>query len=138
MTIPLEWSFNPWRDRPGGAVAAGACGAFACVAVASLDLPPLVTLGLGIAIVGSLSPLLSPARCRVDDGGVWRRRTFVIERRAWSEIKRCVPRAAGLLVSPYPIPHWLDRYRSLLLPIPRRQRDRVMADLREQLARHGF
>ena len=61
MTLdPLEWSFNPWRDRPLAAAAAVLMTLGMCLVIASLAEPPLVRLILGLAVLGTLSPVLSP------------------------------------------------------------------------------
>ena len=138
MMAPLEWSFNPWRDRPLAAASAAAAGLGACLAVATLGQPPVLTLALCLALLASLSPLLAPARCRVDEQGLSRGGPFGSQRRTWSELKRCVPRPAGLLASTYARPHWFDAYRGLLLPLPHRDRETLMVELTARLARHGF
>lgn len=136
--VPLEWSFNPWRDRPLAAIAAVLMTLGMCLLIASLGEPPLVRLILGLAVLGTLSPGLSPARCRVDDDGIQMRGPFGTARRRWSELRRAATRPAGLLLSPYARPHWLDPYRGLLLPMPARGRDSLLAELRERLGAHGL
>ena len=136
--VPLEWSFNPWRDRPLAAVAASLMTVAMCLVIASLGEPPLVRLLLGLAVLGTLSPVLSPARCRVDDDGIQMRGPFGTARRRWSELRRVATRPAGVLLSPYARPHWLDPYRGLLLPIPSRGHEGLLADLRGRLAAHGL
>ena len=135
---PLEWSFNPWRDRPWAAVAASLMTVAMCLVIASLGEPALVRLILGLAVLGTLSPVLSPARCRVDDDGIQMRGPFGTARRRWSELRRVATRPAGVLLSPYARPHWLDPYRGLLLPMPARDREGLLADLRGRLAAHGL
>ena len=134
----LEWSFNPWRDRPLAAAAAALITVGMCLLIASLAEPPLVRIVLGLAVLGTLSPVLSPARCRVDDDGVQLRGPLGTIRRRWDELRRSSPRPAGLLLSPYAQPHWLETYRGLLLPMPTRGRETLLADLRERLSAHGL
>ena len=136
--VPLEWGFNPWRDRPLAAIAATLMTLAMCLVIASLDEPALVRLILGLAVLGTLSPVLSPAYCRVDDDGIQMRGPFGTARRRWSELKRAATRPAGLLLSPYARPHWLDPYRGLLLPMPSRDREGLLADLRGRLEAHGL
>ena len=139
MTLdPLEWSFNPWRDRPLAAAAATLMTVGMCLVIASLAEPPLVRLVLGLAVLGTLSPVLSPARCRVDDDGIQKRGPFGTARRRWSELRRVSARPAGMLLSPYARPHWLDPYRGLLLPMPARGRASLLAALRGRLEAHGL
>lgn len=135
---PLEWSFNPWRDRPLVAVAAVSVTLGICLLIVSLDEPPLVRLILGLAVLGALSPVLSPSRCRVDDQGIELHGPFGTSRRRWSDLRRVAPRPAGVLASPYPRPHWLDSYRGLLLPTRTGDRDALLIELRGRLEAHGI
>jgi len=134
----LEWSFNPWRDRPLRAAAAALITVAMGLLVASLAEAPLVRAALGLAVLGTLSPVLSPARCRVDDQGVQKRSPFGTVRRPWSELRRAAARPAGLLLSPYARPHWLDPYRGVLLPLPSRGREGLLADIEGRLHDHGL
>ncbi|MGH7730825.1 MAG: PH domain-containing protein [Candidatus Eiseniibacteriota bacterium] len=137
-SVPLEWSFNPWRERPLAAIAAALMTLGMCLLIASLGEPPLVRVILGIAVLGTLSPVLSPARCRVDDEGVAMRGPFGTARRRWSDLKRVAARPAGVMVSPYARPHWLDPFRGLLLPMPERERETLLDELRGRLDAHGL
>jgi hypothetical protein len=134
----LEWSFNPWRDRPLAAGAGALMTLGICLVVASLSEPLAVRVVLGLAVLGTLSPVLSPARCRVDEEGVERRGPLGTVRRPWATLRRAATRPAGVLVSPYARPHWLDPYRGLLLPLPSRDRDALLADLAARLHDHGL
>ena len=84
----LEWSFNPWRDRPRAAFAALGFAIGIALLVATLAEPPVVRLGLGLAAVAALLPMLVPARCRVDGDGVSRRDPLGTAHRRWTELKR--------------------------------------------------
>ena len=139
MSAPaLEWRVNPWRDEPRRATAAALAGLGLCAVVVSLGEAPLFTGALCLAVLGALSPLLSPAECRVDDEGVSRRGPFGRERRAWGQLRRAQRAPAGLLVSPYAASHWLDGPRGLLLPLPRRDRETLLAGIETHLERHGL
>lgn len=134
----LEWSFNPWRERPGLSAMAAVLALGMCAAVIQLGEATLLTVALAIAAIGSLSPALSPARCRVDDAGAARGGPFGWDRRAWRDLRRAVPRAGALMLSPYARRHWLDPYRALLLPLPATERARLLAELKPVLERHGL
>jgi hypothetical protein len=134
----LEWSFNPWRERPGHSLVAALIAVALCAALMSLRQERLLTIALSVAAIFSLSPLYSPARCRVDDVGAARGGPLGWERRRWEEIRRAVLSPPVLALSPYTTHHWLDRYRALMLPLPARDRDRLVAELRPMLQRHGL
>jgi len=137
-TAALEWRVNPWRERPRAAATAAAGGLGACVLVVSLGEATLLSAALCLAVLGALSPLLSPAECRVDDEGVSRRGPFGHERRAWRELRRAHAAPDGLLVSPYAASHWLDATRGLVLPLPRGDREALLAGIAPHLERHGL
>ena len=134
----LEWSFNPWRERPLAACAGAVMTLGICLLVASLAQPLLVRLVLGLTVLGTLSPALSPARCRVDEQGVEKRGPLGTERRAWGALRRSATWSAGVLVSPYARPHWLESYRGLVLPLPARGRDALLAELTACFHDHGL
>jgi hypothetical protein len=109
-----------------------------CVLVLRMQLSVLFALGLCIVAVSALSPLLTPARCRVDAAGVGRRGALGWSLRAWDDIRRAAAQPAGLLVSPFIRPHWLDPYRSLFLPFPASRRESLTHETRRRLKEHGF
>jgi hypothetical protein len=137
-TAPLEWSVNPWRDRPWRAVVATLFGLGLCLVVLALGEPTLLETALCVAVIASLSPVLSPARLRVDEEGVSRRGPFGLDRRPWNELRRAVPGRPGILLSPFGRPHWLDPFRGLWLPLPSRDGEALLATLRERLREHGL
>lgn len=134
----LEWSFNPWRERPGASSLAAVVALGLCLALWSLGEAPLFTAALSAAAIASFSPLLSPARCRVNGVCAARGGPFGWERRAWRDVRRAVLRPAALMLSPYGARHWLEPYRALWLPLPARDRERLTAALRPVLERHGL
>jgi len=133
----LVWSFNPWRDRPLAATAAALITVGLCLAIGTLREPPLLRAILGLAVLATLSPALSHAHCRVDAEGVAVQGPFGTARRRWGDVKRVAARPAGVLVSPFERPSWLDSYRGLLLPVPPAGRDALLAELRGRLVSHG-
>ena len=135
---PVEWSFNPWRERPARSALAALLALGLCVLVLSWRESIVLSAALCMAAVASLSPLLTPLECRVDHDGVARRGPLGWERRRWSEIRRAVLRRAGLLVSPYAAPHWLDGTRGLYLPLPAATREALAPSIAPHLQRHGF
>ena len=108
-----------------------------CLAVAWLGVPVVVTLGLCLATLGSLSPAFSPSRCRLDALGAGRRGPFGWERRRWPEIRRAVAGRRAIVLSPHARPHWLDAFHALVLPLPTREAAPDPEQVRHVLERHG-
>jgi hypothetical protein len=135
---PVEWSFNPWRERPARSVAATVLALGLCLLVLAWRESVVLSGALCLAAVATLSPALSPLECRVDEEGVARRGPFGWERRRWSDIRRAVLRRAGLLVSPYRSRHWLDATRGLYLPLPSSATETLTPSIEPYLHRHGF
>src|SRR5262245_30666066 len=116
----LEWSCNPWRDRPGRAVVTTLAALLICGAVLSWRLPALMSLAMCAVALASLSTALVPVRCRLDEEGATRRSGWMVERRRWPDLKRAVRTTDGIFLSPFDDRHWLEAYRALFLPIPAR------------------
>lgn len=138
VSPPLEWSCNPWRERPLAAGLALLAGVGLWVLCWSLGESPLLALALGAAGLAALSPLLVPVACRVDGEGLARRGLWGWQRRRWSEIRRGARLRGGVLVSPYGRAHFLDAYRGLFLPLPGRGRAPLAASLERWLGLHGL
>jgi hypothetical protein len=135
---PVEWAFNPWRERPGLAAFSATIVLGICLLVAGARESLILTAALCLAAAGAFAPALAPWTCRMDDQGAARRGPLGWERRAWSELRRAVQRPAGVFLSPYAARHWLDPYRGIFLPIPSRGRESLGASVRRHLERHGL
>jgi hypothetical protein len=137
----VEWTVSPWRENRGRAALALMSALLLWILAARL-LPGELLLSslLGLAALGALAPGMAPMQCRVDGGGVGRRVLFAWDRRPWAQIRRARVGTAGLFVSPFARPCRLDRYRSLLLPVPRSVPDGgcLLERLRREVARHGL
>lgn len=138
MTATIEWSYNPWRDRPARAAAAALAALLSCLLVTSLGLPGFVAVVLCIAAVSAMAAAFVPVWCRLDDSGVVRRSGWFAERRPWTELRRAVRTSEGVLLSPFQSRHWLDAYRALFLPIPSRGERPLAADVDRVLTSHGL
>ena len=133
---PLEWSWNPWRERPRRATVALAFTLGVWLLLAALGKAPLLATLLGLAVGGTLSPFLVAQRCRIDAERVAVRGAFGWERRAWTPIRRARLGADGVLVSPFARRRRLDAFRALFLPVPAAGRERLLGSLRRHLERH--
>ena len=138
MTATIEWSYNPWRDRPARAAAAMIAALLCCLLVTSMGLPGFVAVVLCVAAVSAMAVGFVPVWCRLDEAGVTRRSGWFAERRPWGDLRRAVRTSEGVLLSPFQSRHWLDAYRSLFLPIPSRAPRPLAADVERVLSSHGL
>ncbi len=114
----VEWTWQPWRDRPGRAALAVVAAFGLCVLVLRLTLAPLTALLLSIVVVSALASSFLPARCRVDAEGVALRGGGGWSSRRWTDIRRARVGRRGLFVSPFSSRRWMDAWRALFLPFP--------------------
>jgi len=134
----LEWTYQPWRESPGRSAVAAAFTMGSAAILISISGSAVLTAILTLAVVAQLDRLLVPTRCRVDAEGVRSRGVFGWERRPWDAIRRARLGRHGLWVSPYTTPRWLDRFRSLMLPVPSADRERLVATLAPILSEHDL
>ena len=134
----IEWTYNPWRERPGAAAAAGVAALGLCLVATRMGLSPIVTLALCLGVVGALSPLLTPVRCRLDEEGVALHGPLGWTKRGWEQIRRGSLARGGLLVSPYAKRHWLDGTRGIFLPLPADSRISLLDRIQPRLVDHGL
>jgi hypothetical protein len=134
----LEWSWNPWRDRPGRAALASTTALLVCGLVMVSRLPAFMTLAMCGVVLASLAVAFVPVRCRLDGEGATRRSGWMVERRRWGDLERAVRTSEGFLLSPFRERHWLDAYRALFLPIPVRGTGPTSPDVTRFLERHGL
>ena len=133
----IEWSYNPWRERPARA-ALGCLGAsLLCLLALSLRLPAVMALALSVAGIAPLAVVFLPVRLRLDEAGATRRVGPLAETRPWRRIRRAVRGPRGVLLTPFRSRSWLDAYGGLLLPMPRREGP-AAEELDRILARHGL
>lgn len=132
-----SWRFDPWRESRGRAVAALAAAVGCCVLVVSLRPGALPALGLCVFAAAAFAPAFVPVACRVDGDGVAVRGPLGWRRRAWSELRRLDVLPAAALLSPYARRHPLDAQRAIVLPLPARDRDELLALLRRYVGAHG-
>lgn len=138
LAAPVEWSFNPWRERPGRSAAAALLALGLCVLVLAWRESVVLSAAVCLAAVASLSPALTPLACRVDDDGVAKRGPLGWERRRWIDLRRAALRPRGLRVSPYRTRHWLDETRGMFLPLPSSSSATLAPSIEPHLHRHGF
>lgn len=132
----VEWTWNPWRERPGRAAIALLFTIFVFALVTVLVSSAVLAALLALAAAGTLAPLLVPSQCRVDDAGVALRSAFGWERRAWSDLRRARPGRDAIVMSPFTRPRRLDAFRAMVLPVPAARREALHAAVRSHCERH--
>jgi len=123
----VEWSFDPWRERPAAAGIAAAAVLVFWLAIAWMRFPLLIAVALGAMAAAPLLPAIVPANCRVSATGASHRGLIVTARRAWRDVRRIDDVPVGVLLSPRARRDWLDATRALTLPMPAPRR----AELRD-------
>jgi hypothetical protein len=76
---------------------------------------------------------LLPTRYRLTDEGLEVKSLGVTRARPWSEMRRMAVDEAGIFLSPFERPHWLEAYRGVRL-LTGGNRDQVVAFVEERLA----
>ncbi len=126
---PVEWTFDPWSERPGAAGIAAIAVLAMWLLVAGARFPTLLALALGAFAGAPLLPAVIPTACRVGALGAERRGLLARHQRAWRDVRRIDDVPVGVLLSPFAERNWLDATRALTLPMPGRSR----AELRERV-----
>ena len=134
---PVEWTFDPWHERPGAAVVALVAVLAAWIAIAACRFPLLLAIALGAIAASPLLPAFVPAACRVGPAGASRRGLLMRVERAWGDVRRVDDVPAGVLLSPFASRHWLDTTRALTLPMPKPRRSELRELVRRLWGTHG-
>ena len=132
----VEWTFDPWTERPGAAGVAALAVLAMWLLLAAAALPWLVALLLGAFAAIPLLPAFVPASCRVGPEGAERRGLMANARRSWADVRRIEDVPIGVLLSPSGRRTWLDATRALTLPMPGARRGELRAVVREWWGRH--
>ena len=133
----LEWTYDPWVERPAAAGIASLAVLAMWLVIASAQFPWLLAIALAAFAGAPLYPAFLPASCRVGAAGAERRGLLLRSRRAWSEVRRIEDVPVGVLISPYAVRRALDATRSLTLPMPAPRRADLRARVRALWERHG-
>lgn len=109
----LQWTVHLALRHPRKAAAAIALILAASLAAGYGLRSQLLGLLAGLLLVASISDFLLPMRFRLTDEGVEVRGLLHRRRMAWSQVRRVVPDALGVKLSPLPRPSRLDAYRGI-------------------------
>ncbi len=131
--VLASWTVHPARERPRDLVLVVAVLLLTMGAVLasleSLFLTVLSALFLTVAV----APFLFPTRYTITDTGVSQRRLWRHKARQFRDLRRVQVGAGAALVSPFARPHWLERYRGLIIFFDRGNRARVVELLTERI-----
>ena len=134
---PVEWTFDPWSERPVVAAVAALAVLAMWLVIAGARLPLLLAVGLGAFAGAPLLPAVIPAACRIGADGAERRGLIVRQRRAWADVRRVEDVPIGLLLSPFRERSWLDSTRALTLPMPGPRRAELRRNVRALWEAHA-
>jgi hypothetical protein len=132
----IEWTYDPWVERPAVAVVAALAVLAMWLLIASARFPWLLAVALAAIAGAPLAPAFLPAACRVGREGAERRGLFLRARRDWRDVRRVQDVPVGVLLSPYSTRHALDATRALTLPMPAPRRTDLRARVRAAWGRH--
>ncbi len=110
----LEWLSHPAAERPGATVA------YVFIIFLSGVMATLVMgnnpwwgmVGIAVLFLSGWTYFL-PIRFRMDSEGVQKKSLFGNEKKKWSQVKSIVPDKYGVLLSPFPQPTRLAKFRGL-------------------------
>lgn len=129
----LRWTVWPARERPWSAAVLVAGALVLGVLIARSTGDRLLAVAAPLFVLASLGSFLFPTDYRLTRESVDIRSLGVVRVRSWTEVRRVVEDATGVLLSPFSKPSWLDSYRGLRLQYGG-NRDQVLAFVEAQLA----
>jgi hypothetical protein len=138
VSARVEWTFNPWRERPAVAFAAAAGVVLILALMIASRMWALPLFLLLLAVHSQLGPAYWPERFRLEPEGVSRGRLGALARRPWSTFRRADLRRDGLLLSPRAVPSRLDTFQAVFLPFPAAERERLREEVQPLIAEHGL
>ncbi|MEN8209902.1 MAG: hypothetical protein ABFR50_11700 [Candidatus Fermentibacteria bacterium] len=110
----LQWLSHPARERPGAAAAyifiILLSGILATMAMGNN--PWWGLIGTGVLFLSGWTFFL-PVKFRMDSEGVQKKSPFGNETKKWSQVKSIVTDKYGVLLSPFPQPTRLAKFRGL-------------------------
>ena len=113
--MTISWKVHPARQRPADAALAAAIVSLAAWAVlVSLQSLLLTALAVLILLVATAAFWL-PTTYILDETSVTEQRLGRRRSRAWPELRRFTVGTRGALLSPFARPHWMERYRGMVL-----------------------
>ena len=93
--------------------------------MAVVESPFLTVLGVVILIVATAA-FWAPTRYVLDAQGATERRLGRTKSRAWRDLRRVQAGPGAMLLSPFARPHWLERYRGIMMYLDGADRTRAV------------
>jgi len=129
----LEWTAHPARERPLAAAVLVVIMLGASVFAARFGNGPWWgILGFGLLAL-SLWSFFLPTRFRMDEAGVEKKSVFGTEKRTWREVRSFTTDSRGMLLSPFPKPTPLAKFRGLAVQFAPGGREGVVAFVRDRI-----
>ncbi len=132
----FRWSAWPARERPVHAAVLLACVAVLGVVVKQATNDGVLAVAAPLFVLLSVSSWLLPTGYRLTDEALEVRSLGVTRVRPWAEMRRMAVDEAGIFLSPFDRPHWLEAYRGVRL-LTGGNRDQVVAFVEAKLSRAG-
>lgn len=131
----LEWTAHPARERPLAAAFLIVIMIVASVFASWYGNGPWWGLvGFTLLFLAMWSFFL-PVRFRMDGSGVEKKSLFGVEKRTWREVRSITTDSRGVLLSPFPEPTPLAKFRGLSVQFSSGNREEVVAFIRDRCVR---
>lgn len=128
----LEWTAHPARERPLAAAVLIVIMIVASVFAGWYGNGPWWGLvGFCLLFLAMWSFFL-PVRFRMDEYGVEKKSLFGVEKRTWREVRSITTDSRGALLSPFPAPTPLAKFRGLSVQFSSGNREEVVAFIRDR------
>lgn len=128
----LEWTAHPARERPLAAVLLLVIMTAASVFASRYGGSPWWGL-VGFSLLSlSLWSFFLPTSFRMDGRGVVKKSVFGTEKRAWKEVRSFTVDSRGALLSPFPDPTPLAKFRGLSVQFSSGNREEAVAFIRSR------
>lgn len=131
--VRFDWRAWPAKDRPVHAAVLVGVVIVLGVVVRQATNDAVLAFAAPLFVLLSVSSWLLPTGYRLTDEVLEVRSLGVTRVRPWSEMRRMVVDEAGIFLSPFERPHWLEAYRGVRL-LTGGNRDQVVAFVETKLA----
>jgi hypothetical protein len=128
----LIWTAHPARERPLAAAALLVIMLAASLFASWFGGSPWWGLVGFFLLCLSMWSFLLPTTYRMDETGVAKKSAFGTERKTWKEVRSFTADSRGVLLSPFPNPTPLAKFRGLSVQFSSGNREEVIAYIRDR------